>query len=502
MKVKRALLSVYDKRGIVEFAKGLSSLGIEIISTGGTARLLKEKNIPVKEVSEVTGFPEILEGRVKTLHPMVHGGILYKRDRENHRKEVKKLGIPTIDLIAVNLYPFREAVSRADVKLEDALENIDIGGPTMVRAAAKNFPYVIVIVNPEDYTFVLEKLKKEGDLSFEERRNLAEKAFLHTASYDLAISNYFVSLRGEEIPSYLLLEKPLLTTLRYGENPHQKSAFYSSTLPWEKLQGKEISYNNLLDIDAVVRILRDFPEPTAVVIKHTNPCGLACAEDIYTAYIKARDADPVSAFGSVVGVNREVNEKLAKELTSTFVEVIVAPSYSNSAFKNLSTRPNMRVLIWKGEEERWELRSVEGGILLQEKDLKIEEPSNWRIVSRKEPTQEELEDLFFAWRVVKHVKSNAIVVAKDKCTLGIGAGQMSRIDAVKIALSKSRSSTQGAVLASDAFFPFPDSIEEAAKAGITAIVEPGGAKRDEECIRTADEYGIALIFTGKRHFRH
>ncbi|MCD6220058.1 bifunctional phosphoribosylaminoimidazolecarboxamide formyltransferase/IMP cyclohydrolase [Candidatus Calescamantes bacterium] len=502
MKVKRALLSVYDKKGIVDFAQGLKDLGIEILSTGGTAKLLKEKEIAVREVSEVTGFPEILNGRVKTLHPLIHGGILFKRKEKTHLEEVERLSIPQIDLVAVNLYPFREVVSNPEVDLEEAMENIDIGGPTMIRAAAKNFPYVIILVSAEDYLWVLGELKKKGDLDFDKRRELAEKAFYHTASYDIAISRYFTSLRGEEVPPYLLIESPRFQELRYGENPHQKSTFYSSHVPWKKIQGKEISYNNLLDIDTVMRILADFSEPTAVVIKHTNPCGLASDPDIYNAYIKARESDSVSAFGSVVGVNQPVDGKLAKEIVSTFVEVIVAPSFSTTALKEFSTRPSLRVIEWKGENNEWEVKSAAGGFLYQAKDLSRESVRKGKVVSKRLPEDKEWEDLEFAWKVVKHVKSNAIVIVKDKCTVGIGAGQMSRVDAVKIAVSKGGEKVNGAVLASDAFFPFPDSIKHSAKAGITAIVEPGGAKRDEECIRTADEYNISLVFTGIRHFRH
>ncbi len=502
MKIKRALLSVYDKKGILEFAKGLSELGIDIISTGGTARLLKEKGIKVREVSEITGFPEILGGRVKTLHPLIHGGILFKRGVEKHEKEIKDLKISPIDLVVVNLYPFKEVSTQPGVGLEKVLENIDIGGPTMIRAAAKNFPYVIVVVDPEDYPKILEELKREGDLSLERRRKLAEKAFIHTASYDIAISRYFFTLERDKIPPHLFIDSPLNQTLRYGENPHQRAMFYSYQVKWRKLGGKEISYNNLLDMDSALRILKDFSPPTAVIIKHTNPCGLASAEDLLSAYIKARQADPVSAFGSVVGVNREVDEKLAQELISTFIEIILAPSFTPEALSILSRRPSLRVIEGINVEEKWEYRSIEGGILVQERDLDIEEEDTWQLVSDRPPTEKEKRDLLFAWKVVKHVKSNAIVVAKDNCTLGIGAGQMSRVDAVKLAISKCQTSPQGAVMASDAFFPFRDSIDEAARAGITAIIEPGGSKRDEECIKAAQEHGITLIFTGKRHFRH
>ncbi len=502
MEIRRALISVYDKKGIVDLARGLADLGVEILSTGGTAKLLKSKEINVKEVSEVTGFPEILSGRVKTLHPLIHGGILFKRKDAVHQEEVKKFAIPRIDMVVVNLYPFREVVSKPGVEVEEALGNIDIGGPTMIRAAAKNFPGVIVLVDAEDYLWVLKELGKKGDLSFDKRRELAEKAFAHTASYDIAIARYFTSLRGEEIPPYLLIEAPRFQDLRYGENPHQKSTFYSSKVPWKKKQGKEISYNNLLDMDAVMRILRDFSDPTAVVIKHTNPCGLASDTDIYNAYVKAREADSVSAFGSVVGVNRPVDQKLAKEIVSTFVEVIIAPSFSANALKEFATRPSLRAIEWEGGSDKWEVRSAASGFLYQAKDLSQESVRKGKVVSNRLPEEKEWDDLEFAWKVAKHVKSNAIVIVKDKCTVGIGAGQMSRVDAVKIAIAKGGDKVRGGVLASDAFFPFPDSIEAAAKAGITAIVEPGGAKRDEECIRAADQNDIAMVFTGKRHFRH
>lgn len=502
MKVRRALISVYDKKGIVEFARGLWRMGVEVISTGGTAKLLRSKGVEVREVSEVTGFPEIFSGRVKTLHPLIHGGILFRRDLPEHKKEAEKMGILPIDMVVVNLYPFREVVSKDSVTLEEALENIDIGGPTLLRASAKNFPQVIVLVDPEDYSKVLEVLRKGKDLTLEERRELARKAFFHTAAYDIAISKYFLSFDKDTLPEYLLLEIPRNKVLRYGENSHQKAGFYSLNSPWEVIQGKEISYNNLLDMDAAVRVLKDFTSPTAVVIKHTNPSGVATHKDITQAYIRARDADPVSAFGSVVGVNREVDEQLAREIASTFVEVIVAPSFKNSALKVFSQKPALRVVKWNNGGEEWEMRSIEGGVLLQDRDNIEEDTSSWRVVSKKTPDEKELQDLIFAWKVVKHVKSNAIVIARDSATAGIGAGQMSRIDAVRIALQKSGGKERGAVLASDAFFPFSDSIEEAARAGITAIVEPGGAKRDEECIKKADEYGIALVFTGKRHFRH
>ena len=502
MKVRRALISVYDKKGIVDFAKGLEKLGVEIISTGGTAKLLKEKKVNVKEVPEITGFPEILDGRVKTLHPLIHGGILFKREKESHIKEIENLKIPQIDLVAVNLYPFREVIREEGISQEKALENIDIGGPTMVRAAAKNFKDVIVVIDSNDYHWVIEELEEKGDLDFNKREELAKKAFYHTASYDIAISHYFTSLKSEELPSYLFLELPLYKKLRYGENPHQKAGFYSSRMFWKKIQGKEISYNNILDIDSAVRALQDFSEPAAVVIKHTSPCGLSEDSEIYDAYLKARESDRMSSFGSVVGLNRTVDEKTAKEIISTFIEVVIAPSFSNSALKEFSKKPNLRVIEWKWEKEEWELRSAANGILYQMRDTTWKNVKNGKIVSRRVPTEKEWMDIEFAWKVVKHVKSNAIVIAKDKCTVGIGAGQMSRVDAVKIAISKGGEKVKGSVLASDAFFPFRDSIDEAANAGITAIIEPGGARRDEECIRSADENDIALIFTGERHFKH
>jgi phosphoribosylaminoimidazolecarboxamide formyltransferase/IMP cyclohydrolase len=520
MKIKRALLSVSDKGGIVEFAKGLKELGFEILSTGGTAKILRQAGIAVREVEEVTGFPEILDGRVKTLHPAIHGGILARRDQA-HLSELEAQGIAPIDLVAVNLYPFAETVAEPGATLAEAIEQIDIGGVALLRAAAKNFPHVVVVSDPANYPALLKELRQRGDISLETRRHLALKAFRHTASYDAAISRYLTAHFEEEaFPATLHLSLTKLANLRYGENPHQQAALYSlgtteGPLGGNLLQGKALSYNNILDLDAAWRLVEEFDGPTIAIIKHGNPCGAASADDLAFAFRAALASDPISAFGSIIAVNRPFDGEVALALGELFVEAIAAPAFTAEAREVLSERPNCRLLEMSGAGEQgsrgaeeqgrrgaWEMRSVRGGLLLQEEDAIFEDETAWKVVTERRPTAKELEALRFAWKVVKHVKSNAIVLAKGTTTVGIGAGQMSRVDAVRLAIAKADERARGAVLASDAFFPFPDAVEEAAGAGVTAIVQPGGSRGDARVIEAADAHGLAMLFTGVRHFRH
>jgi len=513
MKMRRALISVSDKTGVAEFARGLAELGWEVLSTGGTASLLKEQGVPVTPVSEVTGFPEILEGRVKTLHPAIHGGILARRVPE-HLEELKRQGIGLIDMVVVNLYPFFQTISRPGVTLEEAVENIDIGGPAMVRAAAKNFEYVAVVVNPSRYRQILEVLRQQGEVPRALRMELAQEAFLHTSEYDFQVQGYLARQLGQEqkaegMPQRFVLAGEKLMDLRYGENPHQKAAFYSragqgAAGVLQQLHGKELSYNNLLDLNSAWSLVQEFSAPAAVIIKHTNPCGAAQGSDLAEAYRRALDADPVSAFGGIVALNRPVDEKTASLLGEIFLEVIAAPSFEPGALDILRAKKNLRLLTLasQGEDAEYEIKTVPGGFLVQEADRVDLDLSSLRVVTKRQPTQEEWEDLFFAWKVVKHVKSNAIVVCRGQQTLGVGAGQMNRVGSVRIALEQAKEKARGAVLASDAFFPFRDSVDEAGRAGITAIIQPGGSVRDEESIQAADEYGMAMVFTGVRHFKH
>lgn len=513
MPIRRALLSVSDKTGLVQLAHGLAEAGVEIISTGGTARVLREAGLTVRTVEEVTGFPEILDGRVKTLHPAIHGGILARREPA-HLAELAAYGIGPIDLVVVNLYPFARTVARPGVSLDEAVEQIDIGGVALLRAAAKNFAAVTVLCDPTDYPLVLAELRQQGDVSLETRKWLALKAFRHTAGYDAAIADWlagqFPEASAELFPDELHLHLWRVQTLRYGENPHQRAALYGLTpdaapLGGRLLQGKPLSYNNLLDLDAAWRAVGDFSAPTVVIVKHNNPCGVASAETLAEAFSLALASDPVSAFGSVIAVNRPFDEPTVEALGDLFVEAIAAPDFTAGARQRLARRPACRLLqIGDGGAEspaiRWELRSIRYGILLQEPDTLGDE--GWQVVSARPPTVEERESLAFAWRVVKHVRSNAIVLARGRATVGIGAGQMSRVDAVRVAVLKAGERARGAVLASDAFFPFPDGVEEAARAGVTAIVQPGGSMRDAEVIAAADAAGLAMLFTGRRHFRH
>ncbi len=521
--IKRALVSVSKKEGIVEFAKLLADLKIEILSTGNTAELLKKEGVPVKTVSDFTGFPEILDGRVKTLQPKIHGGLLAKREDPKHQKEMSQNEILPIDLVVVNLYPFEEAIAKKDCTLGSAIENIDIGGPTMIRSAAKNFEYVAVVVDPLDYSELSLQLKESGGkLTRSLRFKLAQKAFSHTAAYDGMISNYLTALEltaenevpvRQKFPAIYHLQAERVSNLRYGENPHQSAAFYTLKKVKEPaignaicLHGKELSFNNLLDLDAALETVKEFRETVCAIIKHNNPCGVGLGSSLKEAFLKAKVCDPLSAFGGIVGVNRKVDLEFAEEFNKTFFEAIVAPDYEMKALDLLRSKKNLRILkipareTW--EPENWELKKIVGGLLLQDRDLGHVEVLSCKVVSKRNPSQEELLTLDFAWKVAKHVKSNAIIFAKPGRTVGIGAGQMSRIDSVKIALQKAQEDLKGSVLASDAFFPFRDGIDEAVKAGISAIVQPGGSVRDDEVIQAANEYGLAMIFTGMRHFRH
>ncbi len=512
-----ALISVSDKRGVKEFALALAQLGYDIYSTGGTQRHLLETGLPVHSISYLTGFPEILGGRVKTLHPFVHAGILARRDLPQHMEELRQNDIPAIDLVCVNLYPFAETASRPGVPLEEVLEQIDIGGPALIRAAAKNFPHVLVVVDPEDYEPLLDMLR-EGEVPLSVRRRLAAKAFQHVAAYDTLIAQY---LREEEpFPSQLTLALEKAQDLRYGENPHQRAALYrllslgarGGIASARQLHGRELSYNNILDADAAWQTVCDFQEPTVAIIKHASPCGLASRPHLAEAFRLAFQGDPVSAFGGIVAVNRPLDLALAQAIREArhptsgqrlFLEVIVAPAYQEEALALLKKSPNLRLLqVDSPPADPFTYRHVAGGLLVQEPDRYPDDQIEMQVVTRRAPTQEERADLLFAWKACKHVRSNAIVVAKERALWGVGAGQPNRVQSVRLAVEGAGERARGAVLASDAFFPFPDAVEEAARAGITAIVQPGGSVRDEEVIRAADALGLAMVFTGIRHFRH
>lgn len=509
--IKTALISVSNKEGIVDFAKQLTKLGIRIISTGNTAKLLEKANIKVTLVSEITKFPEMLGGRVKSLHPVIFGGILADRKNKKHMQELEKLKIEPIDLVVVNFYPFEEACIKS-AKMREIIENIDIGGPSLARAAAKNFENILVIVDTKDYSQVLEKIKsKKVDERF--RSRLATKAFLEVARYNVIIGRYFTnSFLGDVFPEIYNFTFKKLQALRYGENPHQKAAFYKSFLVPEtcistakQLQGKELSYNNILDANDAFELVKDFQEPTAAVIKHTNPSGVASALNIEEAYKKAHETDPVSAFGSVVAFNMPCNAAVAKLMKPLFIEVLICPKFEKKALEILQEKKNLRLLetgpIVK-DYRSLDLRRVVGGLLVQTRQYPEIREKDLKIVTKRKPTKEELKALIFAWKVNKHVKSNSIVLAKENATVGIGAGQMSRVDAVKLAVMKSEGKSQGSVMSSDAFFPFRDGIDEAAKAGVTAIIQPGGSIRDEEAIQAANEHNLAMVFSGIRLFRH
>ena len=539
-KIRRAILSVTDKTGLAEFARKLSNLGIELISTGGTAKLLRDSGIDVKDVSELTGFPEMLDGRVKTLHPKVHGGILHRRDDPKHAAAVAEQGIQPIDMVVVNLYAFEKTAAKPGVAFEELIENIDIGGPSMIRSAAKNFHDVAVVTSPSDYDAIAEELAGSGGmLSLETKWRLARKAFALTSAYDSAIASTLegisdidnfrqfaagselrsagqpraaVPASTESFPQTLRLSFQKALDLRYGENPHQKAAMYSDgsgsgVANARQLQGKELSYNNIVDLQAAWDLAQEFDEPGfdqpfCAIIKHTNPAGAATGKTLAEAYKRALECDPVSAFGGVIGVNRPIDAEAAEEMHKLFLEVIAAPRFDEAAKARFATKKNLRLVEATAAPQKWVLKNISGGILLQDTDSRPLQGADLKVVTQRAPTPEETRAMLFAWKVCKHVKSNAVVYARDGQTVGVGAGQMSRVDSAKIGALKAQLPLQGTVAASDAFFPFPDGVEEIAKAGATAIIQPGGSQRDAEVIATADRLGLAMLFTGVRHFRH
>jgi phosphoribosylaminoimidazolecarboxamide formyltransferase/IMP cyclohydrolase len=504
----RVLISVTDKTGIIDFARALNGFGAEIISTGGTARMIRENGVPVRDVSEVTGFPEMLDGRVKTMHPKISGGILAMRGRADHMSAIAEHGIAPIDIVVVNLYRFEEVAAKAGAALEELIENIDIGGPTMIRAAAKNYQDVAVVVSPSDYDGIVAELRG-GGLSLETKWRLAKKAFRTTADYDAAISARLAqegAAPAGPLPAELCVRAPKLMDLRYGENPHQSAALYgrrgAGIAGAEQLQGKELSYNNLVDLDAAWQLACEFSGPAVAIIKHTNPCGCAEQATLIEAYRKALECDPVSAYGGVIGINRVVDEETARELAKLFVEAIAAPGYSEAALAALAGRRNLRIMRVAEGLDSLVVKSISGGWLAQTADSAKLDRAQCVVKSKRAPTDEEWRALEFGWKVAKHVKSNAIVYARAGQTVGVGAGQMSRVDSVKLGAMKAVLPVAGTVVASDAFFPFADGVEEAVKAGATAFIEPGGSVRDEDVIAAADRLGVAMVFTGIRHFRH
>jgi phosphoribosylaminoimidazolecarboxamide formyltransferase/IMP cyclohydrolase len=512
----RALLSVYDKTGIAAFGHGLVDLGYELVSTGGTLAALEVAGLPVTAVSDVTAFPEILDGRVKTLHPHIHGGLLARRDDPAHMSALEAHGISPIDAVAANLYPFAQTVARPGVSLADALEQIDIGGPAMIRAAAKNFAGVVVLTDPADYTAALDELR-DGRLSAERRRELAAKAFAHTAAYDAVVAEY---LRDpEEWPQEVTFAGRLVRTLRYGENPQQRAAAYrrlragepaQGVLEAVQLAGKELSFNNLLDADAAWKVVHGFTQPAVAIVKHTIPCGLSERGDLATAFDEALRGDPVSAFGGIVALNRPIDGETARRMAEIFFEVVVAPGFDDETLETLGKRKSLRLLRMttpsastiEGTAPSWDLRPIAGGLLVQTADCAPADASSWRVVTVRQPNAQEMTDLAFAWHAVRHVKSNAIVLARDRALTGVGSGQPNRLESVRIAVDKAGQRAGGSVLASDAFFPFPDGLETAIAAGVTAAIQPGGSVRDEAVIAAADRAGVAMLFTGTRHFRH
>lgn len=515
MAIQRALISVSDKTGIVEFSRELAKLGVQIISTGGTKSLLEQEDVPVIGISEVTGFPEIMDGRVKTLHPAVHSGLLAVRDNEEHTAQMKELGLDYIDIVVVNLYPFKQTIAKPGVSYEDAIENIDIGGPTMLRSAAKNHAFVTVVVDAGDYSQVLDEVRAGGDTTLETRKRLAAKVFRHTAAYDALISDYLSKQVGEILPESYTVTYEKVQDLRYGENPHQTAAFYRQPLAAagnittaEQLHGKELSYNNINDANAALAIVKEFNEPAVVAVKHMNPCGVGIGETIHEAYQKAYAADSTSIFGGIVAANRVIGADTASLLSEIFLEIIMAPDFTPEALEILSKKKNIRLLklgeFVNAEERRsqYAVTSVDGGMLVQETDIRQLDEADLKVVTDRQPTAAELKQLLFGWKVVKHVKSNAIVLANDDMTIGVGAGQMNRVGAARIAIEQAGELAKGSILASDAFFPMSDTVELAVQAGVTAIIQPGGSIKDEDSIRVANEHGIAMIFTGVRHFKH
>ncbi|MFS0926809.1 bifunctional phosphoribosylaminoimidazolecarboxamide formyltransferase/IMP cyclohydrolase [Enterococcus durans] len=509
----RALISVSDKKGVIAFAEGLIENGIEIISTGGTKKVLDEAGIPTISIEEVTDFPEMMDGRVKTLHPKIHGGLLGRRDLASHMEAMAASQITPIDFVCVNLYPFKETIMKSGVTEEEAIENIDIGGPSMLRSAAKNHQFVTAVVDPSDYPVVLSELKEQGGTSLATRKKLAAKVFRHTAAYDALIAQYLTGQVAEREPEKLTLTFDRKQDLRYGENSHQKAAFYETALPEsysiaqaQQLHGKELSFNNIRDADAALRIMREYQEPTVVALKHMNPCGIGSASTIFAAWNAAYEADPVSIFGGIIVLNREVDLPTAEAMHKLFLEIIIAPSFTPESLEVLKTKKNIRLLTVdftvKDSTYTEETVSVLGGLLVQDEDVAMEEKQDWQVVTDRKPTEKELAAMAFAWRAVKHVKSNAIVLANEHQTVGIGAGQMNRVGSVKIAIEQAGAKTKDAVLASDAYFPMDDSVEYAAKHGIKAIIQPGGSIKDQASIDMANKYGVAMVFTGVRHFRH
>ncbi|MHB8483334.1 MAG: bifunctional phosphoribosylaminoimidazolecarboxamide formyltransferase/IMP cyclohydrolase [Nitrospiria bacterium] len=520
-KIERAVISVSNKTGLLDFSKQLKDLDVEILSTGGTAKFLRENGMQVKEISEFTGFPEILDGRVKTLHPKIHGGLLGKRNLPAHREQMQKNGIVPIDMVVVNLYPFESTISKPNVSFEEAIENIDIGGPAMLRSAAKNFTDVAVVVDPADYQIVAKEMKEnEGRLIEGTLYRLAKKVFLHTSRYDGIIAGYLDresrkdSSVKEDFPSVLNLYYEKVQNLRYGENPHQKGAFYRDNASVEPsvaraslLHGKEMSYNNYLDANASFELVKEYKETCAVIVKHNNPCGVAAGTSLADAYRRAKETDPISAFGGVIAFNQPVDLETAKEITSTFVEVVIAPAFQEDALFELKRKKDIRLLstgpVFSEQQDQFEFKKITGGLLYQDRDIgMIRSIKDLKVVTARKPAEKEFAAMEFAWKVCKHVKSNAIIFAMDGETLGIGAGQMSRIDSVQLAASKAQKSLSGAVMASDAFFPFRDGLDAAFKAGIRAVIQPGGSIKDSEVIQAADEHDMTMVFTGMRHFRH
>jgi len=513
-RIQRAILSVTDKTGLVDFARRLSALGIELISTGGTAKLLRDSGITVKDISDLTGFPEMLDGRVKTLHPKVHGGILHRREDPKHVAAVKEHGIQPVDMVVVNLYAFEKTAGKPGAAFEELIENIDIGGPSMIRSAAKNFHDVAIVTSPADYEAIAAELEREkGQLSHQTKWRLAQKAFATTAAYDSAIASTLERITPENLqpeagfPATLRFSFHKTLDLRYGENPHQKAAMYSDgsgvgVANARQLQGKELSYNNIVDLQAAWDLAQEFDEPVVAIIKHTNPCGTATGKTLAEAYKRALECDPVSAFGGVIGVNRPVDGEAAEEMHKLFLEVIAAPGFDEPAKAKFASKKNLRLVEVNQANQKWILKNVSGGMLVQDADVRPLQDSDLKVVTKRPPTPEEVRSLLFAWKVCKHVKSNAIVYARDGQTVGVGAGQMSRVDSAKIGAMKAQLPLKGTVVASDAFFPFPDGVEEIAKAGATAVIQPGGSQRDPEVIEAADRLGLAMLFTGVRHFRH
>ena len=514
---KRAVLSVFDKTGVTELAGALHGLGYEVVSTGGTAKAIRGAGVPVTGVSEVTGFPECLDGRVKTLHPKIHAGILAMRQNPEHMRQLAELGVVPIDIVAINLYPFAQTIQKPGVTLAEAVENIDIGGPTMLRAAAKNWQDVVVLVDPADYAGVVEELRAKGEGSRETKFRLANKVFEHTAQYDALIADYLRRQRGASpFPEKLTLTFQKAQDLRYGENPHQSAAFYreigrlgNTLADAEQLHGKELSYNNINDANGALDQLKEFgfDRPVAVGVKHANPCGVAVGQDIREAYMRAYEADPVSIFGGIVALNREVDEATAAEMAKIFLEIVIAPSFSDRALEILTRKKNIRLLrlpelARPNKKGRLDMRRVVGGLLVQELDTELLREEDLRCVTRRRPTETEMRDLRFVWKVVKHTKSNGIALAKDLCTVGIGPGQQNRITSLELAIRYGGDRVAGSVMGSDAFFPFSDCVEAAQKAGITAIIQPGGSIRDKDSIQAADKADIAMLFTGMRHFKH